>query len=68
MLVAPTGREALIEGFASALVRLYEAPELRARMGTAARARVLIDFDWEKKVTAMIEIYRDAIARHGGRA
>lgn len=68
VLVAPTGREALIEGFASALVRLYEAPELRARMGTAARARVLNDFDWEKKVTAMIEIYRDAIARHGGRA
>jgi glycosyltransferase involved in cell wall biosynthesis len=45
------------EAVAAALVRLALAPELRAAMGTAARARAA-RFSWERSANRLLEVYR----------
>jgi glycosyltransferase involved in cell wall biosynthesis len=57
VLVAPDGREGLIEGFAAAMTRLAAAPELRREMGRAGREKVMRDFDWEVKVDRVLALY-----------
>jgi glycosyltransferase involved in cell wall biosynthesis len=58
-LVAPGDAGAL----AAAIEALLDAPERRARMGTAARARVLERFTWEAAGAATAALYRRAITR-----
>jgi glycosyltransferase involved in cell wall biosynthesis len=58
ILVEPTGRAALIEGLAAAMRRLAESPELRQRLGQAARERVLRNYDWNQKLESMLKIYQ----------
>jgi glycosyltransferase involved in cell wall biosynthesis len=64
VLVAPASRDQLVAGFAEAMLRLGRSPELRRRLGTAGRERVVARYDWERKVDRMLEIYGDAAARH----
>ncbi|MEV7424545.1 MULTISPECIES: glycosyltransferase family 4 protein [unclassified Streptomyces] len=52
---------------AVALGRLLGAPELRARLGAAGRARVLSRFTWARAAQGTAELYREAIARQRGR-
>ncbi|MFF3325852.1 glycosyltransferase family 4 protein [Streptomyces sp. NPDC002889] len=47
---------------ATALRRLLDDPELRARLGTAGRARVLARFTWKQAAIGTAERYREAIA------
>ncbi|WP_406426796.1 glycosyltransferase family 4 protein [Streptomyces sp. NBC_01589] len=47
---------------AAALARLLGDPELRARLGTAGRARVLARFTWKQAAIGTAELYRQAIA------
>jgi glycosyltransferase involved in cell wall biosynthesis len=61
ILVPPSSRESLIEGFASAMVELAGSPDLRARMGAEARRRVFREFDWDVKVDRVLAHYRQAI-------
>jgi len=61
-LVPPTSREGLIAGLAEAMGVLASSPELRERMGQAARLRIESDFDWDRKVRAVFEIYEHALA------
>lgn len=68
ILVSPTSREALVAGFAQALDRLLRDPAERARLGEAAREHARTSFDWEAKVTTMLGVYEEAIARFGARA
>ncbi len=65
ILVPPTSREALVGGFAEALERLATRGEERRRLGENGRRRVVEQFDWEKKVDRMLEVYAEAIARDG---
>lgn len=60
--VAPADPESLARQLAEGIVTLARNPELRARMGIAARQRVLDHFTWEKKSEAMLGIYRKALA------
>ncbi len=46
---------------ADAILRLDAQPELRARMGKAARARARADFDWDKAVDAYVQVYDDLL-------
>lgn len=62
ILVKPESRDAMIEGFAAAMVKLARSPEVRLAMGKAGQARVKQHFDWEAKVDRMLEIYQQAIA------
>jgi glycosyltransferase involved in cell wall biosynthesis len=57
LLVPPRDPAALADG----LLRLLGDPELRARMGTAARARSL-DFDIRKAVRRMEQVYAELLA------
>jgi glycosyltransferase involved in cell wall biosynthesis len=62
ILVPPTDRQALIDGFADAMVRLASSKELRRAMGQAGREKILREYDWEVKIDRMLEIY-DAARR-----
>jgi len=57
-LIAPLSRPGLVEGFASAMVELAAEPALARRLGQAGRAKVEAEFDWERKVDRILEIYR----------
>ncbi len=63
ILVPPTSREGMVQGFAEGMRRLADSPELRATMGDRARKRVVEEFDWERKVDRMLSIYQDAAER-----
>lgn len=57
ILVPPSSREALIDGLAQAMLKLSRSPELRRRLGEAGRRRVEAEFDWERKMDAMLALY-----------
>ncbi len=61
-LIPPESREALVAGFADAMQRLIETPELATRMGAAARERLLTHFTWEMKIDRILEIYSSVLA------
>jgi glycosyltransferase involved in cell wall biosynthesis len=55
---APVGSlEAALEFMAAAMTKLYHDPELRLRMGEAARQRARSDFHWEQKAAKMNALY-----------
>ena len=54
LLVPPEQPQAL----ASALLKLIEDPQLRARMGQAGREWVRDRYDWRTNVEQMLEVYR----------
>jgi glycosyltransferase involved in cell wall biosynthesis len=66
VLVDPTSREGLIVGFAEGMRRLMDAPEVGKAMGVRGREKALKDFDWEKKVDRMLEIYGMAMVGEVG--
>jgi glycosyltransferase involved in cell wall biosynthesis len=59
ILVKPSSREALVEGLAGAMRELATSPERRRRLGRAGRERVLREFDWERKIDQILEIYSE---------
>lgn len=67
ILVAPESSEALVRGLEEAMVELARSPRLRQQLGEVARHRVQDEFDWEKKVDAMLEVYASAMAEEGDR-
>lgn len=60
LLIEPGGRESFIEGIAGAMVELAQSPALRRKLGKAGRSRVLEEFDWERKIDRILEIYARA--------
>lgn len=54
LLVSPSDEQALT----AALRRLMDDPELRRRLGTAGRQRVIERFNLEKNVKALAEVYQ----------
>jgi glycosyltransferase involved in cell wall biosynthesis len=64
-LVAPEGREEFIRGLMAAMQAMSANPQSADRMGAAARERAEAHFAWDKKATAMIEIYNAVIAERG---
>jgi glycosyltransferase involved in cell wall biosynthesis len=63
ILVQPTSHAEFVAGLASAMRRLIEAPELRTQLGAAGRRRVEREFDWERKIDRILEIYAAAVQR-----
>lgn len=55
------GEEALVadapEDLAAAILRLMADPDLRSRLGAAARARAVADYRWERLVPAIEALY-----------
>jgi glycosyltransferase involved in cell wall biosynthesis len=57
-LIPPDSRPALVTGFADAMQRLIDDPLLTARMGAAARKKLLDHFTWQMKIDRMLDIYK----------
>ena len=54
------------KAIASAIVRLIESDELRARMGAAARARVVENYSMEKMAARTLALYRACVRETRG--
>ena len=61
ILVPPRSRETFASDFAAAMLKLAHSPELRAQMGRAGREKVVREYDWERKVDRILEIYAEAV-------
>jgi glycosyltransferase involved in cell wall biosynthesis len=51
-----------VEGMAAALLRLSADPQLRHRLGTAGRTRVVSDYRWEECVDEMVRVLKSAVS------
>ncbi len=58
LLVSPVPRDSFAQRLADAIETLALDPTLRVRLGNAGREKVREEYDWEKKVDQMLEIYR----------
>jgi glycosyltransferase involved in cell wall biosynthesis len=57
ILVKPDSREALVKGFADAIIQLARSVSLREQMGQAGYERARQHFDWERKIDQMLDLY-----------
>ena len=57
-----TSRAEVVARLAAAIRGYASDPELRSRHGSAARARVAAEFDWQRKGEALDAIYRGLVA------
>jgi glycosyltransferase involved in cell wall biosynthesis len=57
ILVDPQSYRALVTGFARAIQKLIDCPELANAMGAAGRERAVRDFDWQRRIDRIIGIY-----------
>ncbi len=58
ILIDPESRAAMVSGFRQAMQRLLASTELQTRLSIAARARVVAQYDWERKIDAMVALYQ----------
>ena len=60
LVVEPNAQE-----FAQAMLLLMESPELRVRLGTAAREEIIERFSAERMVDNTIRVYEDVLSKRG---
>jgi glycosyltransferase involved in cell wall biosynthesis len=65
LLVPPDSREGFVRHLATSMSTLSASPELRRRLGAAARARIEREFDWERKVDVMLQLFGRLAASAG---
>jgi glycosyltransferase involved in cell wall biosynthesis len=58
VLIEPNGREGMVTALSAAMRELAADPEKRERMGLLGRAKVEREYDWERKIDRMLELYR----------
>lgn len=68
ILVSPIPRATYTRRLADAIGSLAANPALRAELGTAGLVRVQNEFDWEKKIDRILEIYAQAISNFNTQA
>lgn len=61
--VLPGTLEETVAGLAAGMLKLAEDPELRRRLGKAARERIATVYEWDKKAVQMSTIYA-GLVRH----
>jgi glycosyltransferase involved in cell wall biosynthesis len=57
ILVDPLSYRELVAGFAEAMQKLIDQPQLAKAMGEAGRERAVRDYDWQRRIDRMIDIY-----------
>ncbi len=57
--VSVLSRESFVANIAGAMTQLAEDPQLRADMGTKARARVAEYYDWDVLTAQLVKIYQE---------
>jgi glycosyltransferase involved in cell wall biosynthesis len=63
ILVEPQSYPELVSGFAEAMRKLIDFPEIAKSMGDAGRERAVRDFDWQRRIDRIIGIYRELADR-----
>jgi glycosyltransferase involved in cell wall biosynthesis len=61
VLVPPRTTGQFVNDLAAAIIRLAGDPALRQSMGRCAREKVAAQFDWERKIDRILEIYRETL-------
>lgn len=61
ILVSPVPRADFPERLAQAIIKLADDPELARVLGEAGRMRVNSDFDWDKKVDRVVDLFRSLV-------
>ncbi len=64
ILVHPSPRVNFIHRLSDAISSLANDPESRYSMGQAGIHKIKREFDWDKKIDRMLEIYRDVLLGH----
>jgi glycosyltransferase involved in cell wall biosynthesis len=59
ILVPPNSRQGFVDGLANAMLALAGDPVRRRRMGEAGRERVVREYDWQRKIDRILEVYRE---------
>lgn len=62
VLVAPTNRANMVAGFKRAMQDFLETPAKLNQLGAAGRRKVEAEYDWERKIDRILEIYDQARA------
>lgn len=62
VLIEPLNEAQMTQDFASAMELMAGSPEYARGLGAAGRARVERDFDWERKLDRVEQVYLDAIS------
>ena len=62
ILVAPDSKENFVQGLTDGIVKLAQNRDLRLAMGQAGYAKTQREFDWERKLDRMLELYRQVIS------
>jgi glycosyltransferase involved in cell wall biosynthesis len=61
VLVPPKTTGQFVNDLAAAIIRLANDASLRREMGAKAREKVAAQFDWDRKIDRILEIYRETI-------
>lgn len=61
ILIEPRSREALVSGFAKAMLRIANSPRERVAMGRAARRKIEEQYDWDVKADHILALYRQVL-------
>jgi glycosyltransferase involved in cell wall biosynthesis len=61
ILVQPDSREALVSGFADAIVKLARSTSLRDAMGRTGYDRARTHYDWERRIDRIEELYASVL-------
>ncbi|WP_254955427.1 glycosyltransferase family 4 protein [Cyanobium sp. Cruz-8H5] len=61
ILVKPTNPRQFPQDLAAAMIRLANDPNLRQKLGQAARKKVQAQFDWDRKIDRITEIYESVL-------
>jgi glycosyltransferase involved in cell wall biosynthesis len=63
ILVEPSSPQEFVAGLAQAMRELAASPARRRRLGQAGRERAAREFDWERKIDRILQIYAETVAR-----
>jgi glycosyltransferase involved in cell wall biosynthesis len=66
ILVPPTSPTELVAGLASAMLDLATSPSKRRQLGQAGRERVVREFDWERKIDRVLDLFSETVRRARG--
>lgn len=61
MLIPPTSRESMVEGFKDAIIAIAKDPEMAKAMGESGRKKIEQEYDWEKKVDKVMSLYQELL-------
>jgi len=63
LLVEPQSPGALVANLTEAMLQLAKDAPLARQMGAAGRAKVERDFDWQRKIDQILQVYSETIDR-----